>query len=615
MSVTDATAEFEALLDFLKRNRGFDFTGYKRATLQRRLHKRMATVGIESYAQYLDLLEAETDEFAQLFNTLLINVTHFFRDDTTWQYLADAVVPALLARRDDDAPIRVWSAGCASGEEAYTLAMVLAEGMGLDRFRERVKIYATDVDDEALAQARNAAYTEKQVEDVPAALRDTYFETADSARIFRKDLRRSVIFGRNDLVKDAPISRIDLLVCRNTLMYFNAPTQASILARFHFALADGGVLFLGRAETLLTHTSAFAAIDLKRRLFSKVPRLVQRDRSFGATASEDGAAPEASANGRLHEVAFETGGEAQVVVNPEGQLTLANERARHVFGLSPRDFGRPIQDLEISYRPVELRSLIEQCYRDRRAVLVRDVVWRPRGSVDDRWMDVEVTPLSDRTNAPMGVSALFTDVTTAKRLRLELEISRQNLEAAYEELQSTNEELETTNEELQSTVEELETTNEELQSTNEELETMNEELQSTNEELQTMNDELRQRGIELNDLNAFLEGIFTGLRGGVVVIDSDLRVLVWNAQSEDLWGLRSTEVVGASVLTLDMGLPVEQLTGAIRTILAGQSEVAEVDLLATNRRGRAMQCHVVCTPLLTADRVVRGVILLMQDAH
>jgi two-component system CheB/CheR fusion protein len=615
MSAAEKTPEFEALLEFLKRHRGFDFTGYKPATVQRRLQKRMAEVGVDSYAHYLELLEAQPDEFTQLFNTLLINVTRFFRDDTAWAYLAESVVPPLLERRGANVPIRLWSAGCASGEEAYTLAMIFAEAMGLDDFRDRVKLYATDVDDEALALARNAAYTEKQLADVPATLRDKYFESVDGRRVFRKDLRRTVIFGRNDLVQDAPISRIDLLACRNTLMYFNSSTQSAILGRFHYALADGGVLFLGRAETLLTHTNAFAPIDMKRRLFSKVSRSPQREPAAASPLADDGESPEPAARARLYAAAFETSGEAQVVIDRQGHLTLANERARYVFGINERDLGRPIQDLEISYRPVEMRSLIEQSYSDARTVIVRDIVWRPRGAVDDRWMDLEITPLRDGSTTTLGVSALFTDVTAAKRLQQELEVSRQHLESAFEELQSTNEELETTNEELQSTVEELETTNEELQSTNEELETMNEELQSTNEELQAVNDELRHRGGQLNDVNALLEGIVTGLRAGVVVIDRDLRVLIWNTRSEEFWGLRAAEVVGSSFLTLDMGLPVEQLASAIRAVLAGQRPLEEVDLLATNRRGRAMQCHIVCTPLLSAERAVRGVILLMEETR
>ena len=613
MSATEQSHEFEHLLDFLKRNRGFDFTGYKRTTLQRRVQRRMETVGIDSYAAYLELLEADTEEFTQLFNTLLINVTRFFRDADPWTFLADEILPTLLARRGEHSPIRVWSAGCASGEEAYTLAMVLAEALGPDRFRERVKIYATDADDEALAAARTAIYTEKQVEDVPEPLRAKYFDYVDGRYVFTKDLRRSVIFGRNDLVQDAPISRIDLLVCRNTLMYFNAGTQAVILARFHFALADHGVLFLGRAETLLTQSNAFVPIDIKRRIFSKAPRFTQRERLLmpSQVAQRD---ISDMPHLRLREAAFEAGGEAQIVVDRLGQLTLANERARQLFGMTLADIGRPLQDLELSYRPIELRSLIDQCYADRRPVLLREVMWRQVASSEDRWIDLEVSPLPDAAGVPLGVSIVFADVSTPKRLQRELEESKQSLETAYEELQSTNEELETTNEELQSTVEELETTNEELQSTNEELETMNEELQSTNEELHTMNDELRRRGEELNDLNAFQEAIFTSLKSGVVVVDRELRVLVWNARSEDLWGLRAAEAVDNNVLTLDVGLPIEQLAGPIRSVLSGQSELCELTIPAVNRRGRSMQCEVSCTPLTSLDGLVRGVIILMDEA-
>jgi two-component system, chemotaxis family, CheB/CheR fusion protein len=614
MPVTGDTREFDALLELLKRVRGFDFTGYKRTTLQRRVEKRMAALGLDSYARYLELLEADTAEFTQLFNTLLINVTRFFRDESPWRFLADDVLPGLLARREDGAPFRVWSAGCASGEEAYTLAILLAEALGPDRFRERVKIYATDVDEEALATARSATYADSQVEDVPTALLEKYFERTEGRYVFTRDLRRNVIFGRNDLVQDAPISRIDVLVCRNTLMYFNAPTQSEILGRFHYALSDSGVLFLGRAETLLTHTNAFAPVDLKRRIFTKVPRFTYRDRLFVSTAAgmqEAASTPSV----RLHESAFEAGAEAQIVVDRQGVLTLANERARVLFGLSERDLGRPLQDLEVSYRPVELRSLLEQCYTDHRPVIVRDIVWRPRAATEDRWIDLEVKLLADDSGAPLGATALFTDLTTPKRLSLELQDSRQRLEAAYEELQSTNEELETTNEELQSTVEELETTNEELHSTNEELETMNEELQSTNEELQTINDELRRRSDELNDVTAFMDSIFSSLQGGVVVIDGELRVLVWNARSEELWGIRSAEAVGASFLVLDIGLPVTQLAEPIRDVLAGRKDQVEVSLLATNRRGRALQCRVRCMPLLTERRTVRGVILVMDEGR
>jgi two-component system CheB/CheR fusion protein len=491
--------------------------------------------------------------------------------------------------------------------------MVLAELLGTDAFRERVKIYATDVDEEALAWARAASYTARQVAEVPAPLLEKYFEPVDARFAFRKDLRRCVIFGRNDLVQDAPISRIDLLVCRNTLMYFNARTQGTILAHFHFALAEGGILFLGRAETLLTQTSAFVPLDLKRRLFGKMPRLPLQDRPLlSSHAGGNGPVDEATTQRRMRDAAFEAGTTPHLVVDRSGRLQLANERARALFSLAPTDLGRPIQDLELSYRPVELRSLIDQCYAERRAVVVREVSWRAHAGADQRWVSVEVSPLFDGAGGPAGVSISFSDVTREQLLWRDLDESRQSLEAAYEEVQSTNEELETTNEELQSTVEELETTNEELQSTNEELETMNEELQSMNEELQTSNDELRHRGDELNDVNAFLEGVFASLRGGVVVLDREQHVLVWNHRVEELWGLRSDEVMGKSMLGLDIGLPVEKLAGLIRGALHGTMG-GEIVLDATNRRGRGIKCRVTSSPLPATEGAPRGVILVMEE--
>jgi two-component system CheB/CheR fusion protein len=208
----------------------------------------------------------------------------------------------------------------------------------------------------------------------------------------------------------------------------------------------------------------------------------------------------------------------------------------------------------------------------------------------------------------------FIDVSLPRRLHEQLEHTNRDLETAYEELQSTNEELETTNEELQSTIEELETTNEELQSTNEELETMNAELQSTNEELQTINDELRMRTGELDEANDFLESLLISQRGGLVVIDPDLRISVWNDRSAELWGLRTDEAPGQHFLNIDIGLPVEELRQPIRAILTGDADRGTIELDATNRRGREFRCRVSLTPLINRARQIRGVILLMEEA-
>jgi len=461
-----------------------------------------------------------------------------------------------------------------------------------------------------LTEARHATYPAKTMEAVPDELRERYFERIEQRYAFRKDLRGPVIFGRNDLFQDAPISRIDLLMCRNTLMYFNAETQASILSRFHFALNNWGYLYLGKAEMLITHTELFKPLDLRLRVFSKIVRPTLRDRLlFGAQPRQ--LELDDQLGSAVRETALDAAPVAQVTLDAEGTVVLVNRQARALFGLSGNDIGRPLKDLELSYRPVELRSNLELAHSERRTILLSQVSIIVEGG-EVRELEVSVIPLFSGEQL-VGTTVTYADVTAQRRLQNELEGSKRELENAYEELQSTVEELETTNEELQSTNEELETTNEELQSTVEELETMNEELQSTNEELETLNDELRQRTLELNEVNAFLETILTSMGVAVVVLDRSLTVRVWNAHSADLWGLRTEEVEGDNLLNLDLGLPLAELRAPLREILRDGKDRTELVLDATNRRGRMIQCRIVALPLSVDGGDVSGAILLMED--
>ncbi|MCV3214028.1 PAS domain S-box protein [Plectonema radiosum NIES-515] len=612
MTSAERNPAFESLLIYLRQSRGFDFTGYKRSTLIRRVQKRMQLLGLEGFSDYTDYLEVYPEEFNFLFNTILINVTAFFRDASVWEFLQEQVLPNLIKGKADSEQIRVWSAGCASGEEAYTLAMLMAESLGTEQFRQRVKIYATDLDEEALSQSRQALYSAKDIQGLPPELITKYFEPTGNRYVFRHDLRRSVIFGRHDLLQDAPISRIDLLVCRNTMMYFNAETQTRVLGRFHFALNDTGYLFLGKAEMLLTHSNLFTPLNLKHRIFTKVSSANIRDRLLVlAQVGDQEANNQFSRHIRMRELAFDSAPVAQIVIDINGNVVLINEQARTMFGLSPKDLTRPFQDLEVSYRPIELRSLIEQAYTERHSITLTNV--ERNLPTEIQYLDVRVVPLLDNGNKALGVSIAFHDITHYIQLQDELQHSRQDLETANEELQSTNEELETTNEELQSTNEELETTNEELQSTNEELETMNEELQSTNEELQTINHELSQRTTELNRTNVFLISILRSMQTGVVVIDNSFNILIWNYMLEDMWGLRSDEVLGNSLFSLDIGLPVEQLRMMIRNSISGRRQFQELIIDAMNRRGKQIKCYVACTPLFGVH--IEGAILVMADVE
>ncbi|WP_418607648.1 PAS domain-containing protein [Georgenia sp. SUBG003] len=304
---------------------------------------------------------------------------------------------------------------------------------------------------------------------------------------------------------------------------------------------------------------------------------------------------------------------ATIVLDVVGHLAFSNRRASQLFGVGTRDLGRPFQDLDLSYRPVELRTHIAEAVQTRQPVYLRDVRWE-RIPGEPAAFDVLITPLADESGR-LGVSVTFTDVTPYRQLHSELESANRQLENAYAELQSSNEELETTNEELQSTVEELETTNEELQSTNEELETMNEELQSMNDELHATNEALREGQDEINRLNSFMVSVLGSMTSGVVVVGEDLQVLAWNSTAEDLWGVRSDEAVGEHFLNLDIGLPVDQLRQPLQNQIAGPAAGPErLEVEAVNRRGRRMRVRLTVSRLSVDSEPPSGAVIIMDPA-
>ncbi|MGD6751553.1 CheR family methyltransferase [Streptomyces sp. BH105] len=603
--------ELEELLGFLRDARGFDFTGYKRSSLGRRIRKRMGDVGIDSYADYRDQLETNADEFSALFNTILINVTSIFRDAEAWTYLQREVIPEVLAEHGAEDEIRVWSAGCSSGEEAYSLAIMFAEALGIEETLNRVKIYGTDVDDEALRDARSGLYPAKALEPLSDVLREKYFEQNGARYSFRPDLRRRVIFGRHDITRDAPISRLDLLVCRNALMYFNVEAQTQIIDRFHFALRESGFLFLGKAEMLLNDADRFDVVSMRQRIFRRRPgdsSAPYQPTPVKLRSNLGGEMQHMARNRQLRDLILDASPSAALAVDAEGTVVLINNQARVQFALTTNDIGRPFRDLEISYRPVELRSLIDQATHERRTLRVNGA--ERRVGEDVQFFDIVVQPLVGAGGMPTATHISFTDVTVATQLKSEVKRVREDLETAYEELQSTNEELETTNEELQSSIEELETTNEELQSTNEELETTNEELQSGNEELETMNEEMRIRSDELDETRAFLEGVLASIAAAIVVLDKDLKVKSWNRGASDLWGLRQDETVDEPFFDLDFGLPTRPLREVVEECVRTRSRGNPVVIAAVNRLGRSINCTVNCSPF---DGHRGGVVLLMEE--
>ena len=573
-AVTDAG--FRALLDTLGTTYRFDFREYKEMSLARRIRARMAQVRVDDFGAYATFLDTHPDEHVALFNTILINVTALFRDPEAWRVLAADVIPHVVTEAGATRSIRMWSAGCSSGEEVYSLAMLLAEHLGSEAAAYTVKIYGTDVDEEALGTARHGAYRVERLKDVPDALLDRYFTRDGHLYRVRRDLRRWCIFGHHNLTQAPPLSHIDLLACRNVLIYFQSELQERVLSRFHYAIRDGGYLFLGRSESLLARSPLFMPVQLKWRIFKRTTAEARQaaavlpDSGVPVTAVSSAARVEASASSRVLR-ALEVLPSAVLVVDMTDTVVTWNTAAERLFDIPAGGaMGRKFRDLDISYRVEGLRARVEEVKSQHTTTRIEDAVFSRRNG-DLVQADIWIIPVMEGLR-PLGVAVSATEATEYVRLREQMSRIAEQHATAIEELQSTNEELETTIEELQSTNEELETTNEELQSTNEELETTNEELQSTNEELETtveelqvtntelgaLNSELESRTAELNRLDREHRSLLDSFEPGVVVFDPAGTVVTWNHAAERLWGLRREQAIGRDFFTL----PID--TAAIR---------------------------------------------------
>jgi two-component system CheB/CheR fusion protein len=556
------------LLQELADERGVDFRGYKRSTIERRLRRRMFQLKQKDFAEYRDYLRKTPAEVDELLKTILINVTEFFRDPGSWEFLRRRVLPGLLRRHNAGESIRAWSAGCATGEEAYSVAITLCEHFGKNTGDYDIKIYATDMDEDALNLARRAEYTERQLRHVRPEWREKYFqkESNGNYRVVR-DLRKLVIFGRSNLATDAPISHVELLVCRNVLIYFSVPLQSQILLRLHYALEPHGVLFLGTAESLVTHADLFESVYPKWRIFRRTANPdaeVQLQRTLGWVSGRPRVEIEAQGRVRENETRrelatlksyqsslLETLKPGVLVLDLRNTITIHNEAALTLFGVSERLTGKRLEETEIAGRTPEIRRALAQANGDHQPVRLNVKV--PDGD-NQRVLEVTIKPVM-QDGQRSGALIYVEDVSH----RHELQQTIQQLETTSNELQSTNEELEATNEELQSTNEELETINEELQSANEELETTNEELQSLNEELATTNEELQMRSRDLDLLNNRYAETLEQIPWPVMLVDDQLKIHFWNTQAQQLFGFNSKPSTDLVVQQLPVAEEVRKL--------------------------------------------------------
>jgi two-component system, chemotaxis family, CheB/CheR fusion protein len=579
------------LLQELAEQRGFDFRGYKKTTLERRFRRRMFQLNIGNYGDYGEYIREHPDEVNELLSTILINVTEFFRDPPAWEILRHEILPGLLKPLKPGHSFRVWSAGCASGEEPYSIAILLAEHFGTRIQEYDVKIYATDIDEESLNAARRGEYTVDSLRRIRPEWRNKYFHGKGSLRVNR-EIRKLVIFGRSNLAQDAPISHVNLLTCRNILIYFDSELQKQILNRLHYALDPGGVLFLGKSESQLTNSLQFRRLNARWRIFQ---RITGPEIDLRRPAREDNGEPMEGSSRTRNELdgvhqqqryLLDTLRIGVVALGPDDAILYSNNAVFTLCGLPFVNMvGGRLQDTDLFIRIPELGPHLQETRVNNESARFQT---RIKTSSEEKLLEVTLRPTLDERGERNG-TLIFVDDQT---LREKLQATVEELESTSEELQSANEELETTNEELQSTNEELETTNEELQSTNEELETTNEELQSLNEELETTNQELEDRTKELDQVNSVYLQTLERIRLPVMLVDQERRIEFWNTRALRLFGFKNKPPME---LTVDQ-LP---LSAELRSALV--------------RRHRAVL--IKGEPIVTRGQFLGGKLNIKADIH
>lgn len=595
-------ATLQDLVQELAQTRGLDFRGYKPGTLERRLQKRLSELHLTSYDAYLEYFHGNPQEIDEVLRVVLINVTQFFRDPPAWECLRKDAFPELLKNLKPGDTFRAWSAGCATGEEVYSLAILLAEHFGDGLKDYDFRLYATDHDESALNVARRGEYKADALRHVPAEWRQRYFTGENTMRLNR-EIRKLVIFGRSNLVSDAPISHVQLILCRNVLIYFDLPLQRRVMESFSYALEDKGILFLGKAESQLRGTAWFKPLNAKWRIF----QLRSEDKMNSKEHDED----------RAYDIRTEFESLAQrsilnnigtglVILDAKTVIQVANDSALQMWDLLREAIiGKKLRDTPLLKRCPGLSEALDRKSANGPEEVVRvEVEVGPQDEA--RSLSVTVAPLLNGAGVRVGTVIYSEDVTANQKLRSIIG----ELETTGEELHATNEELETTNEELQSTNEELETTNEELQSTNEELETTNEELHSLNQELETTNSELQQRTRELDEVTKHYGGTLSHLPTPLILANDDGTIAVWNKAAERFFGLEARAVVGLKLRQVPF---TQELGSALRkrhqTAVRTQTPnvVRNVLIKANNFRG-SVDVHL--TPV--AGIAIRGILITLD---
>ncbi|MET0617743.1 MAG: CheR family methyltransferase [Luteibacter sp.] len=607
---------------------GHDFSGYKPKTFMRRVERRMQVTETRSIISYADLLRSDAQEVNALFRDLLINVTNFFRDDDAFQALAQTVIPRIFADKGNDGVVRLWVPGCATGEEVYSLGILMREHIGTLPHPPRVQIFATDIDDRALAVARAARYPSALMDGVSAERKARFFHQDGDAWVVAKEVRDLCIFSPHSVIRDPPFSRIDLVSCRNLLIYFGADVQSQVIPVFHYALRPGGFLFLGAAENVSQFDELFEPVEKRHRIFRRrsdgVPNLrLPAVLAHGHIAQVAGVAPRRAAlagmalRQAVDQQVLERFAPAHVVVNRDGDVVYYSARTGKY--LEP-PAGAPTRQLMTMARKdlrLDLRTLFRECVESGQPT-ARDNVTVELEDGRIQVLSVSAEPLQGNASEDPLYLILFTDqAATLSREEAHERLGEGGAKAAHMErelretrdrLQSIIEEYETALEELKSSNEELVSVNEEMQSTNEELEASKEELQSVNEELHTVNAELHGKIDALDRANHDLVNLFDSTNVATVFLDRDLVIRSYTPAVTTVFNIRGSDR-GRPITDLSTQLVIPTLTEDIAKVFKYHEPI---ERRASSEDGRGHYLLRVA-PYQGGDARVEGVVVTILD--
>ncbi len=641
------------ILVVLRSRTGHDFSQYKPTTVGRRIERRMAVHQIETLDEYLKYLQRTPSEVDDLFRDMLIGVTSFFRDPEMFIALEEKIIPKILAAKvsDDDA-VRVWSAGCATGEEAYSIAMLLTERRQALKKNFKFQIFATDIDGRAIAAARAGIYPAGIAADVsPERLARFFVADADGGAFrIHKNIRDMLVFSEQNVTKDPPFSRLDLIVCRNLLIYMDGDLQKKLVRLFHYALNPGGFLFLGASETAGESAELFAVLDRTSKFFQRTEDFYGGRRAyagaFPSPAREMGGAPQGKTSrkgaGRVKQSLRELTEQAllqrvappSALVDSGGNILYLHGRTGLFLEPAPGETGT-INILKMAREGLQhpLATALHKAAATKESVTCRGVSVRTNG--DSTLVDLTVCPVAPRSsegaetalylvllektpscekanppdderNAESSDGASAAGENSYEALRIAA--LQQELRAKEEYLQSANEELETTNEELRSSNEEMQSVNEELQSTNEELETSKEELQSVNEELSTVNAELQAKVADLSQANSDMNNLLAGSGIGTVFVDHELRTLRFTPAATRIINLISSDI-GRPVSHIVSNLKnYGELTEDIQTVL---ETLVPKEVEVCTKAGAWYSMRIL--PYRTLYNVIEGAVITFVD--